>query len=310
MKIHAVYSHGYTPLEKRMHLHTPPPTLDARERPIGVFDSGVGGLTVLHELLVALPREDFVYLGDTARFPYGERTPAELAGFSAEMAEELLRRRAKLLVVACNAATSAALPALQRRMLETTLGVDVLGVVRPEALRAVAATRTGRIGLLATPTTVASGAYDEAIRAIDPHVTLHAVPCPGLAAIIQAGEQFDERAVASVRQVCAPLREAGVDTVILGCTHYPLIRLMLQRVLGPTVTLVSSGAALARQVQHALSTRGLDNPRVGDQEPDEGEYRFLCTGDVEAFRELGTRFLQMPLGEIERVRLAAAEAIA
>ncbi|HXP37259.1 MAG TPA: glutamate racemase [Solirubrobacteraceae bacterium] len=278
---------------------------DPRARPIAVFDSGVGGLTVLHELLVQLPHEDFLYLGDTARFPYGERTPEELAQFSAEIAEELLHRHAKLLVVACNSATAAAMPSLRRRMLETTLGVDVLGVVRPEATQAVAATRTGRIGLLATPTTVASHAYDEAVAAIDPHVTLYAVPCAGLAAIIQAGRQFDEQAVQTVREACAPLREAGVDTVILGCTHYPLISPMLQRMLGPQVTLVSSGAALARQVEHALSTRKLGNPRAG-----EGDYRFLCTGDVEAFEELGTRFLQMPLGAVEHVELAAVEVAA
>jgi glutamate racemase len=275
------------------------PSSDPRARPIGVFDSGVGGLTVLHELLVALPREDFVYLGDTARFPYGERSPEELARFSSQIAEELLRRRAKLLVVACNSATAAAMPILERRMMETTLGVDVLGVVRPEALRAVAATRTGRIGLLATPTTVASGSYERAVSAVDPHVTLHAVACPTLASMIQAGEQFDERAVETVREACAPLREADVDTVILGCTHYPLIRPMLQRMLGPSVTLVSSGWALARQVEHALSTRALQNPR----EQGEGEYRFLCTGDTETFRELGTRFLQMPLGTVEHVDL-------
>jgi glutamate racemase len=278
---------------------------DPRTRPIAVFDSGVGGLTVLHELLVQLPHEDFVYLGDTARFPYGERTPEELARFSAEIAEELLHRHAKLLVVACNSATAAALPSLRRRMLETTLGVDVLGVVRPEATQAVAATRTGRIGLLATPTTVASRAYDEAVVAIDPHVTLYAVPCAGLAAIIQAGRQFDEQAVQTVREACAPLREADVDTVILGCTHYPLISPMLQRMLGPHVTLVSSGAALARQVEHALSTRKLGNPSEG-----EGDYRFLCTGDVEAFEELGTRFLQMPLGAVEHVELASVEVAA
>jgi glutamate racemase len=276
-----------------------------RERPIGVFDSGVGGLTVLHELLVQLPHEDFIYLGDTARFPYGERSSQELVRFAAEIAEELLRRRAKLLVVACNSATAAALPSLSRRMMQTTLGVNVLGVVRPEAFQAVAATRTGRIGLLATPTTVASGAYEEAVCGVDPHVTLHAVACPTLAAIIQAGEQFDERAVASVREACGPLREADVDTVILGCTHYPLIRPMLQRMLGPGVTLVSSGAALARQVEHALSTRELQNPREA-----EGDYRFLCTGDTEAFHELGTRFLQMPLGAVERVELAEVEAVA
>ncbi len=272
---------------------------DPRARPIGVFDSGVGGLTVLHELLVRLPCEDFLYLGDTARFPYGERTPEELARFASEIAEELLRRRAKLLVIACNSATAAALPILEWRMMETTLGVDVLGVVRPGALQAVAATRTGRIGLLATPTTVASGSYERAISAVDPHVTLHAVACPTLASIIQAGEQFDESAVEAVREACAPLLEAGVDTVILGSTHYPLIGPMLQRMLGPSVTLVSSGGALVRQVEHALSARGLRNPR----ERGEGDYRFLCTGDSEAFREPGTRFLQMPLGEVEHVDL-------
>src|ERR1700719_3627336 len=154
---------------------SPSSSPDPRERPIGVFDSGVGGLTVLHELLVQLPHEDYLYLGDTARFPYGERTADEPARFCSEIAEELLRRRTKLLVVACNSATAAALPSLQRRMMETTLGVEVLGGVRPEALRAVAATRTGRIGLLATPTTVASGAYEQAVHAVDPHVTLHAV---------------------------------------------------------------------------------------------------------------------------------------
>lgn len=279
---------------------------DPRVRPIAVFDSGVGGLTVLHELLVRLPREDFLYLGDTARFPYGERSPEQIESFAAEIAEELLRRRAKLLVVACNSATSAALPSLSARMRQTTLGIDVMGVVRPEALRAVATTRSGRIGLLATPTTVASGAYERAVAAVDPHVALHAVPCPTLASIIQAGEQFDERALETVRAACEPLRRADVDTVILGCTHYPLIGPMLQRTLGPEVTLVSSGAALARQVEHALSTRELRNPRAEG----EGAYRFLCTGDVETFRELGTRFLQMPLGEVEHVELAGVEAIA
>jgi glutamate racemase len=279
---------------------------DPRARPIAVFDSGVGGLTVLHELLVRLPWEDFVYLGDTARFPYGQREPEEIERFAAEIAEELLHRRAKLLVVACNSATSAALPSLSMRMRQTTLGIDVMGVVRPEAFRAVAATRTGRIGLLATPTTVASGAYEQAVSAIDPHVTLHAVPCPTLASIIQAGEQFDEQAVTTVRAACEPLRRAGVDTVILGCTHYPLISPMLQRILGPEVMLVSSGAALARQVEHALSTRELRNPRAEG----EGEYRFLCTGDVDAFCELGTRFLQMPLGAVEHVELSSVEAIA
>jgi glutamate racemase len=261
-----------------------------------VFDSGVGGLTVLHELLVQLPHEDYLYLGDTARFPYGDRTTEELERFTLAIAEELLARRAKLLVVACNTATAAALPALQARMMETTLGVDVIGVVRPEAVQAVTRTQTGRIGLLGTPATVRSGAYERAVHAADPHVDLVSVSCPDLAPIIQGGFPFDDRVVDTVRGYCEPLREAQVDTVILGCTHYPLVRPMLQRFLGRGVAIVTSGEALARQVERALASRGLANPRTT-----EGDYRFLSTGDPEAFRALGTRFLQLPLGAVEQV---------
>lgn len=271
---------------------------DPRERPIAVFDSGVGGLTVLHELLVHLPAEDYIYLGDTARFPYGERTQEELASFSLEIAEELLARNAKLLVVACNSATSAALPVLAQRMRQTTLGVEVLGVVRPEAIQAVATTNNGRIGLLATNATVASGAYDEAIHAADPHVTLISVAAQELAPLIQSGSTFDQRVVELVRGYIEPLREARVDTVILGCTHYPLLSPILQRMLGRDVRIVTSGAALARQVEHVLGARELANP---DQS--EGSYRFLCTGDPEAFAAIGTRFLQLPLGPVEQVTL-------
>ncbi|MCW2997508.1 MAG: glutamate racemase [Solirubrobacterales bacterium] len=271
-----------------------------RDRPIGVFDSGVGGLTVLHELLVQLPQEDFVYLADTARFPYGERSALELQEFSLQIAEELVRRQVKLLVVACNSATAAALPALQARMMQTTLGVDVIGVVRPGAVHAVAATRTGRVGLMATTATVSSGAYAEAVAAADPHVDLVQVPCPDLTAIIEGGFPFDQRVVDTVRRYCQPLREARVDTVILGCTHYPLVRPMLQRMLGPGVTIISSGAPLARQVEHVLGSRSLSSHREG-----EGDYSFLCTGDTEAFRAQGTHFLQMPLGDVVQVDVAA-----
>src|SRR3954470_2350355 len=150
-------------------------------------------------------------------------------------------------------------------MQETPLGVDVIGVVRPEAVHAVSATHNGRIGLLATPTTVASGAYAEAVLAADPHVSLVPVAAPDLAPIIQGGFPFDEAVVDTVRSYVAPLREADVDTVVLGCTHYPLIRPMLQRMLGRDVAVVTSGAALARQVEHALGSRGLANPGPAPQ---------------------------------------------
>ncbi|MEI6792739.1 MAG: glutamate racemase [Actinomycetes bacterium] len=271
---------------------------DPRERPIAVFDSGVGGLTVLHELLVHLPAEDYIYLGDTARFPYGERTPEELAEFSLEIAEELLARNAKLLVVACNSATAAALPSLQQRMRQTTIGVEVLGVVRPEAIQAVATTNNGRIGLLATNATVASGAYEAAVHAADPHVTLVAVAAQELAPLIQSDSTFDDEVVELVRGYIEPLREARVDTVILGCTHYPLLSPMLQRMLGRDVRIVTSGVALARQVEHVLGARDLANPNQS-----EGSYRFLSTGDPGEFAAIGTRFLQLPLGPVEQVVL-------
>jgi glutamate racemase len=281
--------------------HVPAPD-ELRRRPVGVFDSGVGGLTVLHELLVQLPHEDFVYFADAARFPYGERSAAELEAFSLEVAEELLARRIKLLVVACNSATAVALPALRERMLQTTLGVDVLGVVQPGAVQAVAATRNGRIGVMATPATVASGAYAAAIAAADPFVDVTSIACPDLTEIIEHGFPFDQRVVDTVRGYCTPLREAEVDTVILGCTHYPLVRPMLQRFLGRGVEIVSSGAPVARQVEHVLGARGLGSPRSEH----EGTYSFLCTGDTERFHALGTRFLQLPLGEVERVETAPA----
>jgi glutamate racemase len=273
----------------------------AGNRPIGVFDSGVGGLTVLHELLVALPHEDFLYLGDTARFPYGERSPEELRTFAEEIADELIARGAKLLVVACNSATAAALPHLQARLVDHgDSGVDVLAVIGPESQAAVVATHTGRVGLLATPATVASGAYDRAVAAADAHVRLFKVACPDLAPIIQGGFPFDEAVMETVRSYCVPLREARVDTVILGCTHYPLVRPMLQRMLGPKVTLIAPGAAIARRVECALEARGL----AADSEV-EGDYRFLSTGDPESFRALGTRFLQMPLTDVTQVHLGA-----
>lgn len=275
-----------------------------RRRPVAVFDSGVGGLTVLHELLVALPHEDFLYLGDTARFPYGQRSPDELRAFSVEIAEELVSRGAKLLVVACNSATAAALPHLQEQFGGTgEEGIDVLGVVGPESQSAVVATRSGRVGLLATPATVASQAYDRAVAAADPHVRLFKVACPDLAPIIQGGFPFDEAVMDTVREYCVPLRDARVDTVILGCTHYPLVRPMLQRMLGPQVTLIAPGAAIARRVTCALEARGL-----ASQSTDEGDYRFLSTGDPESFKALGTRFLQMPLTHVAQVRLVEAAA--
>ena|SRR5436190_159869 len=268
--------------------------------PIGVFDSGVGGLTVLHELLVALPQEDFLYLGDSARFPYGDRTAPQLRAFSRQIADILLERQVKLIVVACNSATSSAIDDLPRHVAQRGYDVDVIGVVGPESNLAVAHTDNGRIGVLATPATIASGAYERAVLAADPLVRLTSVPCAELAQISQTGAPITERDVELAREYCAPLRAAGVDTVILGCTHYPFVRALLQRLLGPGVTLVTSGTAIARRVGHALARKDLATPRSRETE---GRYSFLCTGDAVAFAEIGTRFLQLPMGVVDHVEL-------
>ncbi len=250
----------------------------AHTHPVAVFDSGVGGLTVLHELLVSLPTEDYVYLGDTARFPYGDRSARRAAAFAIEIAEHLLAARRE-----------AARRRLQRRQLG---GADALEQhlartgarrrrdrrrrARPPSWRSRAA-RNGRIGLLATPATVASGAYERAVRAADPHVHLESVACPDLAPIIQGG--LPVRPAASSRRSAATARRCArpsVDTVILGCTHYPLVAPMLQRMLGRGVTLVTSGAGVARSVERALRRARAAEPARG-----EGDYRFQCTGDVD-----------------------------
>lgn len=264
--------------------------------PIAVFDSGVGGLTVLHELLTSLPQEDFLYLGDTAHFPYGVREADELKAFSRSIADHLLERGAKLIVIACNSATAAAREDLESYLQTKAPGVELVSVITPESKLAAEASKSGRIGLLATPTTVSSGAYEQAVAQFDSSATLIDVAAADLAPIIQGGFPFDQEVVDTVRTYCQPLIEADVDAVILGCTHYPLVAPMLQRILGRGVALITAGHAVAEEVEAALHHSELVNPRSG-----EGEYGFICTGDVEAFRSVGTRFLQMPLGEVAHV---------
>jgi glutamate racemase len=271
-----------------------------RSLPVAVFDSGVGGLTVLHECLVSLPHEDFLYLGDTARFPYGDRPADQLADFARELAGILIDRGAKLLVVACNSATAAALPQLQDELQER---VPVVAVVRPEARLAANATANNKVGLIATPATVNSGAYAAALAEHAPDAELHAIASAELAPLIQEGGEVDHRTLACVEGACRPLKQAQVDTVILGCTHYPLVRPVLQRELGRRVTIVSSGEAIAAEVEARLRAKGLEN-----DEHRRGHYRFLATGDPEQFRRAGTRFLQLPIGEVEHVEVAVRSA--
>jgi glutamate racemase len=264
--------------------------------PVAMFDSGVGGLTVLHECLVSLPQEDFVYLGDTEWFPYGSREVPRLRERIARIAGLLLDRGAKLLVIACNTATSVGEDVA--REVAGERGVEVVPVVEPQAEIAAAITANARVGVLATPNTVQSGAYRRALEAQGRGLDVTEVAAPDLAPFIQNGSLFDEETMAMARSYCAPLKQADVDTLILGCTHYPLVSPMLQRILGRDVRLVSGGHAVAAAVQRTLEGAGIARGSGG-----EGSYDFLCSGDAEAFRAVGTRFLQMPLGDVERVAI-------
>jgi glutamate racemase len=269
-------------------------------RPIGVFDSGVGGLTVLHECLVTLPHEDFVYLGDGARLPYGPRPLGEIRRFASEIAGYLEQSGVKLIVAACNSATAAALPDLQRH-----LAVPVVGVLAPEAHAAVLATRNRRIGLLATAATVASGRYSDLVHALDAGAEVVSVACPRLVPLIEGDDPYGAATTAAVREYASELKAADVDTVILGCTHYPLIKPIFQRVFGRGVTLVFSAEETAREVAETLARKGVENDPVR-----EGAYRFLTTGDPDQFRTMGARFLQLPIAQVERVELATLAAAA
>jgi glutamate racemase len=247
-----------------------------------------------------MPHEDFVYLGDNARLPYGPRPLPEVRTFAREIGAFLESQGVKLIVVACNAATSAALPRLQEE-----LTVPVVGVITPEAHAAVQATRNRRVGLLATQLTVDAGRYTELVHALDAGVELIPVACPRLVPLIESDDPFGAETTEAVREYAAPLKEANVDTVILGCTHYPLIRPIFQRVFGRDVTLVFSAEETAREVAETLARKGVEHDSSR-----EGSYRFLTTGDPAGFRMMGVRFLQLPISDVEHVELKRLEAAA
>jgi glutamate racemase len=249
-------------------------------RAVGVFDSGVGGLTVLHECLVNVPHEDYVYLGDTDSFPYGPRPLADVRRLAFQATEFLVRQNVKLIVVACNSAGAAALPQLQ-----ASFDKPIIGVVMPGARAAVQGTRNRRVGILATEATIQSNAYQNALHGLDAGVEVFPVACPRLAPLIQAGDVFSLETENAVREYVAPLKEARVDTVILGCTHYPLVTPM-----------VNSAEEIAREMGEILARKHLSN----DQRR-EGDYRFFATGDPDEFREIGARFLQLPIQEVNRI---------
>lgn len=254
------------------------------DRPIGMFDSGFGGLTVARAVMDLLPAEDLVYIGDTGRYPYGSRPLAEVRTFARELAASLVRDyEAKAIVVACNTA-AAAIPTGE---LAAEFGVPVFGVIEPGARSLVRATRTGRVGVIGTVGTIGSGAYARAVTAADPEIHLTSASCPGFVEFVERGQVTGDEVTVLAERLLAPVCDAKVDTLLLGCTHYPYLARVIGDVMGPDVVLVSSADETAFAVRDELGRLGLLRPTGGSP----GEHRFLSSGDVTWFTDLGSRLL-------------------
>ena len=262
------------------------------ERAIGVFDSGVGGLTVLKELMQTLPGEELVYLGDTARVPYGTKSPSTVLRYALEAATFLVAQHVKLLVVACNTASSVSLPALAERF-----NLPVVGVIEPGARKAVSITRSGRVGVIGTEGTVKSDAYARAIHALDPAIEVFSAPCPLFVPLAEEGWAEHPVARLTAQEYLQPLQDKGIDTLVLGCTHYPLLKTTIAEVLGDSVALVDSAEETALTVQQILVDRHL----VREQRPDPP--RFFVTDVPTRFEKVGSAFLGRSLAEVRQIEL-------
>jgi glutamate racemase len=260
---------------------------------IGIFDSGVGGLTVLKEIFQVLPQEDTVYLGDTARVPYGTKSPETVTRYARQIAAFLVSRDIKLLVVACNTASAVALETLQAE-----LSIPVVGVIEPGARRAVAVSTSGRVGVIGTEGTIRSSAYAKAIKRLNPDIEVVTQACPLFVPLVEEGWTDNEVARLTARTYLAPLQQQGVDTLVLGCTHYPLLKEMVGEVMGRDVTLVDSAAETARTVAAILAEQQLQRPAT-----EQGNHHYFVTDIPAGFIRVGNRFLGGQLGDVYQVNL-------
>jgi glutamate racemase len=257
---------------------------------IGVFDSGLGGLTVLRALIDLLPDEDVLYFGDTARFPYGPKPHEEVLKYSIQIGDRLVDEGVKMLVVACNSATAVALETLQERY-----AIPVVGVVEPGVRAALQTTRGGRVGIIATVGTIAAGAYQRAVDLHAPGLDITCAACPGFVEFVEAGEIDSPQVRVLAERLLAPVRTADVDTLVLGCTHYPLLARTIGDVMGPEVTMVSSADETAFAVRAMIEHGELDAARPGRR----ALHRFATSGDATTFAELGARFLGPEVVRVE-----------
>ena len=262
--------------------------------PIGIFDSGVGGLTVARAIIDQLPNESIIYLGDTANSPYGPRSIPEVRELALDVMDRLVDEGVKLLVIACNSASAAVLRDARERYTEGR-GIPVVEVILPAARRAVAATRNHKVGVIGTSATVASKAYDDAFAAaVDLQITSQA--CPDFVSFVERGETSGPALLAAAEGYLAPIKAAGVDTLVLGCTHYPLLTGAISYVMGDNVTLVSSAEETAKDVYRTLVAHNLQRTEASAP-----TYRFQATGDAADFERLARRFLGPEVGTVEHI---------
>lgn len=269
------------------------------KRPIGIFDSGIGGLTVLKEIIRALPGEDTLYLGDTARLPYGTKSEETVIKYSIENTRFLLQYDIKLLVVACNTASAVSLPVLRKEF-----PIPLLGVIEAGARGAARATQNGKVGIIGTETTIRSSAYTKAIKAINPDIETIGQPCPLFVPLVEEGWSDDEITLSVAGRYLTPLRKEGIDTLVLGCTHYPLLKEAIRRVMGDKVTLIDSAEETALEVKEALSRLGLTSSSKGGSPSGRGPVRRYFVTDVPLrFEDQGGRFLGEEIAKVEKVVL-------
>lgn len=257
--------------------------------PVGVFDSGIGGLTVVREMISQLPNESIIYFGDTARVPYGPKSPDTVLRYSREITSYLKGEGIKALVVACNTATAHALPALREEF-----DLPIIGVIEPGARAAVAATKTKHVGVIGTAGTIKSGAYEKEIKRLLPDAAVTAQACALFVPLVEEGWVDSEPTRAIARNYLAPLVTAEVDTLVLGCTHYPLMKTVIGNVVGRDVRLIDSAHETAREAAEVLRTNSLENTT-----PNEARYRFIASDAPDTFLSLGQRFLGSAIDRVE-----------
>ncbi len=276
-------------------------------QPIGVFDSGVGGLSVVRQMLAQLPDEHIIYFGDTARVPYGSRTPDEIIAFGEQIVSFLQRFDVKAVVAACNTSSSVSLPVLRERF-----HLPVLGVLEPGVRAALETTRNRRIGVLATAATVNSGAFPRCFLAYDPGVTVHTQACPRFVPLVEAGRIDGPEVRAIARQYLQPLREAGVDTIVLGCTHYPFLAPVIRELAGDAIMMVDPAEETVKELSALLASLPLSSSRStagsadGQAAEPEG-HRFFASGAVNSFYSSGRQFLGDFPFQVEQVNLSGID---